>query len=129
MSVEVDQLLTQDFIDGAFGLPIVFENDADSKLRPVVEISSKFNEEKAQSLNDSNQFSGIFTFRILSELGTGAILPKMKCEEIFNRYPVGRVMTTTNCTLEVTGHHRINTPDDHNYVVAGRLLFTVRRKR
>ncbi len=105
MSVKLDQALVQSFIDGAFGLPIAHENDDYSPVAGTAyaELEVVNNLEKGFTLNDLNDITGYLQIGLNYPTGAGAIPAKTKKTEITDAYPIGRVLTYSLQSLEISG--------------------------
>ena len=104
MSIAIDQALTQDFIDAAYGLPIVHEN---LDYKPVAqtayaELIMIPNAKVPQSVSDLDENTGIFRIILRYPLNTGAFAVKTQAEAILTTFKVGSVHTYSSLDTRVT---------------------------
>ena len=108
MTIELDQALVKTFIDGAFGLPIAYENE-DYKPKAgtaYAELEVAKNPENGFTLNDLNDITGFLQIGLNYPTGAGAIPAKTMETTIAATYPIGAVLTYGAQSLEITGIQR-----------------------
>jgi hypothetical protein len=90
-SIKIDQAFIFEFIAGAFGLPIAFENDGYEPVQgtPYAQIKVKQNDTTKQTLNHSDVTDGIFRIYLRYPAGSGAVAAKTKAEEIIAYFAPG----------------------------------------
>lgn len=127
----IDQAFVAAFIAEGFGLPIAHENtDYTANETPFVEIVVQQNPISPLSMSNSDQTTGFFQFALRYPLETGAITAKAMCETIFAAFPLGRVLTYSGQSAQITGKHRVtNQPDGGAYLVIGRLFYAAHQPR
>jgi len=108
MSTKIYQALVQSFIDGAFGLPIAYENDDYSPIAGTAyaELEVAENAENGFTLNDLNDETGYLQIGLNYPTGAGAIPARAMETTIADAYPIGTVLTYGGQSLEVTGVQR-----------------------
>ena len=91
MSLKIDQAFVQSFIDGAFGLPIDYENMPYTPVSGTAfaELINIPNPIDSLTFADMNETSGIFRIILRYPADGGAIAAKTKAEEIMAHYPIG----------------------------------------
>tara|TARA_R110000796_G_scaffold42012_5_gene104146 strand:+ start:1871 stop:2269 length:399 start_codon:yes stop_codon:yes gene_type:complete len=91
MSIKIDQAFIQSFIDGAFSLPINYENMPYTPIAGTAyaTLTNLPNQIDSLSLSDMNETSGIFRIILRYPTDGGAIAPKTKSEQIMAYYPIG----------------------------------------
>ena len=91
MSIKIDQAFVQSFVDGAFTLPVNYENMPYTPVSGTAyaELIHLPNAIDSLSLSDTNETSGIFRVILRYPIDGGAITPKAKAEEIMAHYPIG----------------------------------------
>lgn len=129
MSVKLDQALTEAFIAGAFGLPIVHENDDENTAEPgskFFELQTFHNPTRPIGVNSSNDTTGVLQFVLAWPLHDGAIEAKKKADEVFAAFPVGRRVSFEGQTLVIGGHHLFRAAPDKDkgrFEVVGRINY------
>jgi hypothetical protein len=90
-SIKIDQAFIFEFIAGAFGLPIAFENDGYKPVQgtPYAEIIVLPNDVSKYTQNGSNITDGIFRIHLRYPSGSGAVAAKTKAEEIIAYFAPG----------------------------------------
>lgn len=91
MSIKIDQAFVQSFIDGAFGLPVDYENMPYTPVSGTAfaELRNIPNPIDSLTLADMNETSGLFRVILRYPVDSGAITAKAKAEEIMAHYPIG----------------------------------------
>lgn len=122
----IEQAFISDFIAQAFGLPIAHEN-ADYEPTPgtpYVELRMFPNDARAADLATTNRTTGLMQFTLFYPEGEGAIPAKLKRQDVFDAYPVGRVLTYSGQRVTITGQSPFNAyPQDGWFKVIGRLSY------
>ena len=91
MSLKIDQAFVQSFVDGAFGLPVDYENMPYTPVSGTAfaELIHIPNPIDSLTLADMNETSGLFRIILRYPTDGGAIAAKTKAEEIMAHYPIG----------------------------------------
>jgi hypothetical protein len=91
MSLKIDQAFVQSFIDGAFGLPVDYENMPYTPVSGTAfaELINIPNPIDSLTLADMNETSGLFRIILRYPADGGAIAAKTKAEAIMAHYPIG----------------------------------------
>lgn len=108
MSVKIDQAFIQSYIDGAFGLPIAYEN---SPYTPVAEtayaeLRNITNPIEANALKDMDQTTGIFRIIVRYPADSGAIAAKTKADEIMANYGIGSSVSYSSQSATILSTER-----------------------
>jgi len=108
MSIKIDQAFVQDFIDAAYGLPIVHENLDYSPVAQTAyaELIMIQNATIAQSIADLNEDTGIFRIILRYPLNTGAFTIKTKAEAILTTFKISTTHTYGGLISRVTRVNR-----------------------
>ncbi|WP_299945356.1 phage tail terminator-like protein [uncultured Ruegeria sp.] len=124
--LEIEQAFISDFITQDFGLPIAHENvgyDPEPGT-PYVKLEIFPNAERPADLNSTNNTTGLMQFTLYYAEGNGAIPAKVKRQEIFDAFPIGRVLTYSGRRVTITGRNPFRAyPDDGWYKVIGRVSY------
>lgn len=91
MSLKIDQAFVESYIDGAFGLPISYENAPYTPTAGTAyaELINLPNPIDSLTLADMNETSGLFRIILRYPADGGAIAAKTKAEAIMAHYPIG----------------------------------------
>lgn len=107
MSIEIDQALISEFIDGDFGLDIAHENLSYSPSdEAYVELIILQNDRTALTLSHSDETDGVFRAILRYPANTGAIAAKTKAGEITSHFKIGTRLTYNGVSLTITGSQR-----------------------
>jgi hypothetical protein len=106
--IKIDQALTNAFISGSFGLPIVHENDSYVPVSgtPYAEIYLIPNDITPITLSDSNENDGVFRVFLHYKSDELSITAKIKADEIFTYFKIGSVFTYETQKVTITGLSR-----------------------
>ena len=124
--MKLDQALVQSVIDGSFGLPLAYENEdyTPTAGTAYAALTVSENEKRGFTLNDTDSITGYLQINLKYPLGATAITAKSKAADIFAAYPIGKVLTYSGQSLEITGTHRVSAaPVDGWYEIALRINF------
>lgn len=106
--VKIDQAFISEFIAGDFGLPIAHENlpyDSTDGLA-YAEISVLQNNRTPLTLNSSDQTDGIFQVILRYTSNSGAIVAKVKADEILNYFRFGKTFYYGGVGVKTTALQR-----------------------
>ena len=108
MTIKIDQALVKSFDDGGFGLTTAYENDGFTPTKGTAFAALRvfMNEIKGFTLSDLDSVTGVFQIALNYPAGNGAIAAKTMENTIFAAYPVGKTLTYSGQSLEITGKHR-----------------------
>ena len=124
--MSTDQALVQSFIDGAFGLPIAYENEDYAPVAGTAhaELMIFKNEQRGFTLSDLDDETGLLQIKLKYPTGAGALDAKTMEAAIFAAYPIGAVLTYGAQSLEVRGKHRLSAGEDGGwYALVLRINF------
>lgn len=104
MSVSIDKIFIDEFINANFGLPIAHENIdyAPTAGTPFVQLRVLQNAITPLSYSDSNDTDGVFRVILNYPSGTGAITAKTKADEILSVFKIGARLQYESQTLTIT---------------------------
>lgn len=126
MTLRTYQAFVDDFIDQAFGLPIVHENDdyTPTKGTPWVRLRVFENETLPVGLASVNDTTGFYQFTLHYPTGEGAIAARSQAQTILDAYPLRRLFSYSGQQVEVTGTSIFDaSPIDGWYQVVGRINY------
>ena len=125
MTISIDQALLQHFDHGNFALDMVFENGDYAVWngttnsyqyrtgaykttigRPYVELLVIQNDVTPYSLKHSDQTDGIMRIILQYPLNQGAVLAKMKADEIVQAFKLGQSLSYGGVKLTIMGSSR-----------------------
>lgn len=107
MSVKIDQALVQSFIGGDFKIGIAHENiDYAPDNNPYAEILVLQNDTTPWSLNHSDETDGVFRVILRYPAGSGAVVAKLKAEEIRQHFKIGTRIAYDGVSLTIAGSQR-----------------------
>ena len=125
--IESQQALVSDFITQAFGLPIAHENDdyTPTQGTPWVRVRVFPGETTAGTIDADNlEQSGFMQFSLSYPAGEGAMVAKLKAQDIFDAYPIGRRVSYGGKTVTVGSYQQFDTrPRDGWFQVVGRIFY------
>lgn len=103
---KLEQLLLTTFKDGAFGLPIAYEN---VEFNPITghayaELLIHPGKTIPLTLNDMDVNAGIFRVVLHYPKNTGSITARSKADEITKLYSIGASLVNTDVKLTITNN-------------------------
>ena len=132
MTVKLDQALIAAFRDGAFGLPVIYDNeDASDSAQPEpgvehFELTTFSNSVEPLTLAHSGDTTGVLQFTLAWPSGGGAMPAKLKVQEVFDAFPAGRRVSHGGQTLVIQGHHLFKASQNNEkgrFEVVGRINY------
>lgn len=137
MTVKIDQALLEQFLNGSFGLDIVFENgdyaiynEGDGTFeyhegvyeptigRAYAELRIVQNDVTPFSLKHTNETDGVFRVILRYPLNGGAVPVKTKADEIAQAFKVGQSLSYGGVSLTIVGSNREpGAPEDSWYKI------------
>jgi hypothetical protein len=126
--IKLDQALTAAFIDGAFGLEIVHENDTENppKGAKFCELQTFQNPKAPITLNGSSDVTGVLQFTLAWPLGGGAVPAKEQAQTVLDFFPAGKRVSFGGQTLVIGSQHLFRAApnvEKGRYEVVGRINY------
>ena len=126
MSVKIDQAFSKAFGEGAFGLPVAHENAPFTEKTDTeyAAITLFQNENLPHDLAHTDSTTGAFQVILRYPLNTGSFPAKIKLDEIFTYFTIGRRFEFSGQGLEIRSTHRFSNREESGmYQVTGRINY------